>query len=360
MKKLILSVAILGLSGSVYAQKSEVAEAKKSWDLFQAMSQIQNLDKNLKLLNKGLGHTDNAIVNEKTKGTLQPWALRASLASAIAILDTVSSENALTKQKIAEEAVAKAKLLDKKDEEKDNLANAELNIANAIQSRGIRAFNKKDFEVAFKVFTEITEKNPKDTTMFLNAGVAAKQYGNFTDAVKNFKKVASLNAPDSKSLLLEAINIQLINLKDTTAALTTIDEALSKYTDDPAFVGIQTDIYITRNEIEKSQTSLNKLIAKDPKKAIYQFLLGETYYKQALLIQNDRVKLDTKKVKEYNALTAKMTALIDKSLPYYKTAQELDPTAVHTLEALKQVYGFKNDTKNYEAVKKILDELPKK
>lgn len=360
MKKLILSVAILGLSGSAYAQKSEVAEAKKSWDVFQAMSKIQNLDKNLKLLNKGLTNTDNAIVNEKTKTLLQPWALRASIASAIAVLDTVNDENSISKQKIAEEAIDKAKSLDKKNEEKDNIANAETNVANAIQSRAIRAYNKKDYATAFKIFTEITQKNPTDTSMFLNAGVAAKLNGNYVDAVKNFKKVASFNAPDSKNLLLEAINIQLINLKDTAAALKTIDEALSKYTDDPALVGIQTDIYITRNEIEKSQISLNKLIAKDPKKAIYQFLLGETYYKQALLIQNDRVKLDTKKVKEYNALTAKMALLIDKSLPYYKTAQELDPTAVHTLEALKQVYGFKNDTKNYEAVKKILDELPKK
>ncbi len=360
MKKIILSFAILGLSGSVYAQKSEVAEAKKSWDLFQAMSQIQKLDKNLKLLDKGLGHTDNAIVHEKTKATLQPWALRASLASAIAILDTLNNDNSLAKQKIAEEALAKAKSLDKKNEEKDNLANAQINIENAMQSRGIRAFNKKDFEGAFKAFTEITERKPMDTAMYLNAGVAAKQYGNYRDAVKNFKKVVSLNAPESKNLLLEAINIQLINLKDTTAALTTIDEALSKYNDDPAFVGIQTDIYITRNEIEKSQTSLNKLIAKDPKKAIYQFLLGETYYKQALLIQNDRVKLDTKKIKEYNALTAKMTSLIDKSLPYYKTAQELDPGTLHTLEALKQVYGFKNDTKNFEATKKLIEALPKK
>ncbi|RZL69143.1 MAG: tetratricopeptide repeat protein [Pedobacter sp.] len=196
--------------------------------------------------------------------------------------------------------------------------------------------------------------------MFLNAGVAAKQAGNFAAAVKNYKKVVEFNVPESKNLLLEAINIELANLKDTTAAMATVDQALKKFPDDPDFVGTQTDVYIIRGEIEKSQESLNKLIAKDPNKAIYHFLLGETFYKQALGVQNERVKLDPKKVKEYNALTAKMTGLIDKSLPHYKKSHELDPKATHTLEALKQVYGFKNDTKSYEEAKKLLDALQKK
>jgi len=360
MKKLVLSVGIMSLSVFAYAQKSEVVEAKKSWDLFQAMNQAQSLKKNLENLNKGLAHTDLAIAHEKTKNLVEPWALRALIASATSLLDTLSETNSVAKQKIAEEAIVKVTELDKKGEQKDNIANAKINIANAVQTRGIKAYNRKDFATAFKIFTEITEKNPTDTSMFLNAGVAAKQSGNFAAAVKNYKKVVEFNVPESKNLLLEAINIELVNLKDTTAAMATVDQALKKFPDDPDFVGTQTDVYIVRGEIEKSQESLNKLIAKDPNKAIYHFLLGETYYKQALGVQNERVKLDTKKVKEYNALTAKMTALIDKSLPHYKKSHELDPKATHTLEALKQVYGFKNDNKGYEEAKKLLDALQKK
>lgn len=360
MRKLILSVGILGLSISAYAQKSEVVEAKKSWDLFQAMNSRQSLAKNIALLSKGLGHTDNAILNDKTKATVQPWSLRASLASAIAVMDTTNMENSLAKQRIAEEAIVKAKSLDTKNEEKGDLANAEINITNAIQSRAIRAYNTKDFATAFKGFTELTERNPTDTAMYLNAGVSAKQSGNYAGAIKNFNKVISFNAPESKSLLLEIVDIELAQLKDTTAAMKTLDKALVKFVDDPDFVGKQTDIYIIRGDIEKSQVSLNKLIAKDPSKALYHFLLGETYYKQALNVQKERVKLDTKKVKEYNALTVKMTALVDQSLPYYQKAQQLDPKALHTLEALKQIYGFKNDSKKFEETKKLIDALEKK
>lgn len=359
MKKLILSLSIVGLTMGVYAQKSEVAEAKKSWDLFQAMNRTNNLKKNLDILNKGLASTDNAIANEKTKENLDAWAIRASISSAIAVLDTVNAQNSEAKQKIAEEALAKAKSLDKKKEKKDDLNNAEINIANALQTRGVKAYNRKDFSTAYKIFEEITQKNPQDTSMYLNAGVAAKQAGNYEGAIKNFKKVISFNVPETKNIYLEVINMELVNRKDTTAGMALIDEALKKYPDDPDFVGTQTDIYIVRGQIEKSQGSLAKLIAKDPKKAIYQFLMGETYYKQALNVQGERQKVDAKKVKEYNALTAKMAALIDQSLPYYKKSQELDPKAPHTLEALKQIYAFKNDTKSYEETKKLLDALQK-
>ncbi len=360
MRKLILSVGIVGFSLATYAQKAEVAEAKKSWDFFQAMNTGQTLDKNLKLLSKGLGHTDNAIVNEKTKSTLEPWALRASMASAIAILDTTNLDNALAKQRIAEEALLKARTLDTKGASTDDLANAERNIANAIQARAIRAFNKKDFETAFNIFTEISVKNPTDTSMFLNAAVAAKQYGNYNGAIKNFKKVISFNVPETKNLYLETIDMELVKLKDTTAAMATIDQALVKFVDDPDFISKQTDIYIVRGDIEKSRVSLRKLIEKEPGRALYHFLLGETYHKQALNVQKERAKIDVKKVKEYNAITAKMSALVDQSLPFYQKAHELDSKALHTLEALSQVYGYKNDTKNYEAIKKMIEALEKK
>jgi tetratricopeptide (TPR) repeat protein len=152
--------------------------------------------------------------------------------------------------------------------------------------------------------------------------------------------------------------MNLDKLKDTTAALTALKEATAKYPEDADIIGIETDLYIKQNNIAKSQEALNKLIAKDPKKELYQYLMGDTYYKQALMVQETRKKIDAKKVKEYDAATAKMAALIDQSLPFYKKAAELNPTYVPALESLKQIYAFKNDMPNYEAIKKRLDAIP--
>jgi tetratricopeptide (TPR) repeat protein len=357
MKKLVLTVAVLTASITAFAQKSEVAEAKKNWEFFQAMNAKNNLAKNLDLLEKGLKHTDNAVVHKSTNNNLEAWTLRASMSSAIAVLDSVREDNALAKQKIAEEAIAKAKTLDSKGEKSEDLKNASLNVERAIQSRAVRAYNKQDFKTAYLIFEELAAKNPTESSMYLNAGVAAKQAKEYDAAIKNFKKVISLNAPNAKDLYLESINIRLSIQKDTAATLALVDEALAKFKDDPDFLGTQTDIYITRNEIEKAQGTLTKLIEKEPKKAIYQFFMGETYYRQALKVQEQRMKLDGKKVKEFNALSTKMNALIDKSLPFYLKALELDPKAKHTLEALKQIYAFKSDNVNYDKMKKMLDAL---
>lgn len=358
MKKIFLSILIVGSATFANAQKSEIAEAKKQWNIFSITGTSQSLAKQLATLNEGLVHTDKAIANEKSKILAEAWSYRALFASSIAVSDTINLANSVAKQKIAEEAVAKAKELDVKGEEKDNIANAQLNIRNSIVVRGLKAYNNKDYANALKGFEEVIALNPQDTSMYLNAGVTAKLLNNIPVSIGYFKKVISLNSPDSKDLYTEIINMTLIDLKDTVGALNIITEALSKYPDDPAFIGSQTDIYISQGDIAKSQQSLSKLIAKDGTKAVYHYLMGDTYYKQALLIQDDRKKLDPKKVKEFDALTAKMTVLIDQSLPYYKKSVELDSKFVPALESLKQIYAFKNDNANYEVIKKQLDAIP--
>ena len=54
-----------------------------------------------------------------------------------------------------------------------------------------------------------------------------------------------------------------------------------------------------------------------------------------------------------------MNGLLDKSLPFYKKALEIDPKNAGALETLKTIYAFRNDTKNYNDVKAKLDALPK-
>ncbi|MES2418911.1 MAG: tetratricopeptide repeat protein [Bacteroidota bacterium] len=359
MKKIFLNLLfIIGVAAYANAQKSEVAEAKKKWSIFEVTVNSQpSLAKKLAALNSGLLNTDNAIANEKTKSLAETWSYRSLFAAAIAVADTLDEANSLAKQKIAEEAIEKTKSLDTKDAEKEHLLNAETNVRNAILLRGMRAYKKKDYESALAVFNQLIKLNPQDTSMYLNAGVTAKLLNRFPESIQHFKKVISLNSPDSKDIYSEIINISLNTLKDTTATLDLLKEALIKFPDDAGFVGTQTDIYIASGDIVKSQESLTKLIAKDSSKAVYHYLMGDTYYKQALNMQEERNKIDVKKVKEYNALTAKMMALIDQSLPFYKKSLALDPKFVPTLETLKQIYGFKNDTENFADVKKRLDEI---
>ncbi len=418
MKKIIFSILFIGVATYANAQKSEVAEAKRLWGIFQfSMSQDPNtekkpsapkariatgpastggfgedgkadqrggnmkaaadvvsrgpsqsrsekgapavklsfIDKQIVSLKEGLVHADKAIVHEKTKDLAEAWLYKALFSASIAYVDTLNMDNSLKYQKDAEEAIAKTIELDPKGNQKEDLLVAKTNVRNTMVGRGLRAYNAKDFNTSYDYFIEVIKKNPEDTSMYMNAGVIAKLAGKYQESVQNFKKLVSYNVAESKNYYLEMINITLEHLKDTTAALGLIKDASVKFPEDPQLVGIETDIYINKGDIEKSQTSLQKLIAKDPNKAIYQYLMGDTYYKQALNMQLERNKIDVKKVKEFDAITAKMVALIDKSLPFYKKSHELDPKFVPTLETLKQIYGFKNDTENFNDIKKKLD-----
>ncbi len=358
MKKVLLGILFVGVTSFANAQKSEISEAKKAWNLL-GITTGKTLADHLKALNGGLAHTDLAIAHEKSKDLPDAWSYRALFASRIALVDSVDLNNAKAKQKIAEEAIAKAQELDKKGGEKENIDQAKVNVENAVRNRAIYAYKKKDFAAALEAFNEITTKNPKDTSMFVNAGVTAKELQNYPEVIRNFKKAIELNYPDSKVLYSEIVNITFDKLKDSVTGLALIKEAAAKFPDDSYFIGLETDHYIKTGDIAKSQEMLSKLIAKDPKNATYQYLMGDTYYKQALAIQTQRNALDVKKTKEFNELGVKMTKFIDQSIPYYKAALELDPKNVNALENLKVIYLFKDDKVNYELINKRLEALKK-
>lgn len=349
----------IGAATYANAQKSEVSKAKNAWALAKFANATTPLDATLKSLGEGLKSTDNAIANEKSKDMPEAWSYRALFASRIAFVDSLNVANAVANEKIAEEAITKAKALDTKGGEKENIQEAETTLSNALRNRAIFAYNKKDYKSALGFFNEVTAKNPQDTSTYVNAGVTAKQVENYPEMVRNFKKAIDLGYKDSESLYSEVISTTFDKVKDTVAGTALLETAVAKYPENPYFVGMQTDLYIKQGNIVKSQEMLTKLIAKDPKNAAYQYAMGDTYYKQALDLQGKRNAIDAKKKKEFDTITTKMTGFIDQALPYYKKAYELDPKMISALENLKIIYAFKNDTPNYEATKKLLDESKK-
>ncbi|MDQ0639138.1 hypothetical protein QF042_002703 [Pedobacter sp. W3I1] len=361
MKRVFLSIVLAGAVSSAFAQKSEVTAAKNDWGLFQLTSSSAStpLAKKLESLAKGLAHTDKAIADEKSKVMPEAWSYRALFASSAAILDSVSTANADANLKIAQDAVVEAKKLDTKGSEKDNISLAETNISNAVRNGGVIAYNKKDYKTAYSKFVAATVINPNDTAMYLNAGIAARLNEDYPNMITQFKKVISLNSPQSKDLYNEIITTTLSKQKDTTAALALIKEATAKFPENTEWIKTETQIYIDRGDAAKSEQMLMALATKEPNNANYQVLLGNIYFSQALKLQADRNKIDAKKVKEFNEVTGKMNALLDKSLPFYKKALEVDAKNQGALETLKTIYGFRNDTKNYEDVKKRLEALPK-
>jgi tetratricopeptide (TPR) repeat protein len=389
MKKVLLSVIFASTALLANAQKAEVEAAKKSWmdyansqnavtvDLGALASKMKvsgdkkkeepakpksTLAEDLAILNAGFGHTDLAIAHEKTKELPTTWAIRALIASRIALIDTADIQNSIAKEKIATEAIAKAESLNvKKDKAVENdVKDAKDFVDNALSNRGMIAYKKKDYATAYTAFNAMTVKNPQDTSMFVNAGLVARLSEKYPEAVASYRKAIDLGFKDSYSLYSQIVDITGANLKDSTKYLAVLEEASAKYPDSTAFIGRITDYYTKKGDVAKSQEMLKKLAEKDPKNAVYQYYIGETYFKQALVLQDKRNKIDVKKKKEFDDTTASMMANINAALPYYKKALEIDPKYADAVDKLKSIYGFKEDTPNYEAMSKLLNQLDKK
>ena len=360
MKKVLLSILLAGVGTATFAQKSEIAEAKKAWGIYQLTGATgADVSKKLETLNTAIKHTDAAIAHEKSKNLPDAWSYRALLTSAAALADTSNLQNADSYLKVAQEAVEKSKSLDTKGSEKDNIEQAQLNINNAVRNIGVLAYQKKDYKTAYEKFNQATVINPTDTSMYLNAGIAARGLEDYPKMIDSYKKVISLNHPEAAALYEEIVSTQLTAQKDTAAAMATITEAKAKYPENINFITSETQIYLQKGDVEKAESTLSTLVAKQPGNATFQAALGNVYLQQALKIQGNMNKIDAKKVKELNAAKDKRDALVEKSIPFFNKALEIDPKNVGALENLKTIYTFKNDTKNYNDVKARLDAIQK-
>lgn len=360
MKKVLLSILLAGVGSATFAQKSEIAEAKKAWGIYQLTASTGgDVSKKMETLNAAIKRTDAAIAHEKTKDLPEAWSYRALLTSAAALTDTVNLQNADTYLKTSQEAIDKAKTLDTKGAEKENIEQAQSNISNAVRNIGVLAYQKKDFKTAYDKFMQATVINPNDTGMYLNAGIAARNLQDYPKMIDSYKKVIALNHPESAALYEEIISTHLTASKDTTAAMAAITEAKAKYPENINFITNETQIYLQKGDVDKAESTLNTLVAKQPGNATFQAALGNVYLQQALKLQGNLNKIDAKNVKVYNAAKEKRDALVEKSVPYFTKALEIDPKNVGALENLKTIYTFKNDTKNYNDIKARLDAIQK-
>jgi tetratricopeptide (TPR) repeat protein len=362
MKKVILSILLAGVATATYAQKGEVAEAKKAWGMYQLTSRGAQtpIAKQLESLNTGIKHTDAAIADAKSKDMVEAWSYRALFTSSAALVDTTNLQGAESNLKLAQEAIVKSKALDAKGSEKENIELAQTNVSNAIRNIGVLSYQKKDFKTAYEKFVQASTLNPKDTSMYLNAGIAARNMEDYPKMIDQYKKAIALNYPQSSTLYEEMISTQLAKQKDTTAAVAMIAEAKAKFPDNINFVTSETQIYLQRGDVDKAEQTLSTLVAKEPSNASFQSALGNVYLQQALKLQGNLNKIDVKKVKEYAAAKSKRDGLVEKSIPYFKKSLEIDPKNVTALENLKTIYTFKNDTKSYNDIKARLDAVEKK
>lgn len=393
MKKAIFGAAMfVAISGSAFAQKSEITSAKNSYALFELSLQTKaNLKKQLEPLNAAKTSIDKAVMHEKTKALPEAWAYRGLIYSAIAVTDTVDRANSDAAFKNAQESIVEAKKLDKDNKEKGNISNAEKNLSIVMQNRGVSAFNKKDFKDAYNSFKYIADVMPEDSTFNMYTAIAANSAQLPDEAIKYYKKTLALNKKNPG--LYQELGRLYLSKSDTTNALKTFEEGRAQHPENLNLIFDELNIYLNKGEVASQINKIEAAISKDPKNKTLYFVSGIAYsankqmekaeaaYKKALEIDpnysdaiynlsiiyidkgnayiNEANKLPTNKSTEakYNSLKAKFEGELKNALPLLEKARELNPKDLNTLTTLREVYTKLNMMDKAAQMKKAINEL---
>lgn len=419
MKIKFLIAGLLCLSATTtFAQKYELSFAKDQFDNYIKLGKgtvkatASEADKSLVVAKEKL---DKAAANSKTAQLPQTYALKAAIYATF-LMREPDSLKAIPYFNKADSALIKAKELDVAGENKALISEAVLNLSQYQLNNGIKAYQSKNYNKAYKAFDAFRQFSPQDTTAIYYTAVAARMDNNIPAAMDAYKQLLPLTFNDKPKVYMELSNIYLAQ-KDMDNALKMAVEGVAKYPSNADLRKREIEISLQTGKSQELIGKIQEAIANDPKNKTLYYYAGLTYtsfgsttgdeiakikktakdpsewaalqakkddyfakaaeqYKKALDIDpeyfeanygmghallspaidlhNAANQLPPSKQKEYNAAIAKSTAEFELAKPYLVKATELKPNSVEALMNLKNYYlGTKNTTEANATQKKI-------
>ena len=389
IKSFILAAVFTASSVLVFAQKGEVANAKKNYDGFVSLKEANSMALAIPSLKTAKVSVDKAVANEKTAADPGAWTYKALIYAEMALMDTVP---ATSKPLIVESQAAykKAVELDKDGANKANLDYLNSTLFGQYElNQGVRAYQTNNFAEAFSAFTNALVYRPGDTTITYYAGLSAINSKNFDSGIKNYEELTKTNFSANRQIYLDlsrlysmtgdtakAISIAgegAVKYKDAALATQEIElslmsgkqkEVITKIADQaqrdpknklyPYYLGIA---YSTINDVDKAEESYLKAIAIDPSFSDANINIGGVMLNKGIALYNEANKLPPSQQKEYDAAMKNASAAFDKAFPYLQKGTELDPKSRIALENLKTYYLVKKDTAKVEEIAKKIEAL---
>lgn len=394
MKKLILSMVLVGATTLAFGQKKVVKEAEKgfkSGDLQSALTAI-----------------DAAITNPETSGDPATFLLKAQIQTKMFgsdssnTMETVAVGTAAleTFNKTFEMAGSdKAEGVGKEIYEEeipgvpDNLRPYSIfTLKNASFDKGIERYNENDLEMAYEFFNLAGEVDLKDTTIHYNAGFLANDLGKFEDAKRHFGYL--LAVPEYNKLNTYYFMVQILSTeeKNPQAAFELVTKAKSEYPTDKVLAEYEIQLLLQLGKMDEAMSQIKDALANDPnntglllrsgylkeqagdleggladyKKAVEidpNYFEGN-YYTGALMLEMSRKILndlnslsDAEWEKQSQTLGKQADEFYRMSLPYFTKAVELKPDNTDIMIVLYQVHTRLKNTAEVEALDKKITSI---
>ena len=400
MKKIIFTIAFLGIIISVNAQCGSIKAGMK------ALTQ-DKITKAKTLFEKA----DFEIKNAESKKDSLPIKCYARYYYGVGAtifqeyqtqpsLDLVTKISLLNK---AESLFSKFFNLNFEDKSINAKAITDLEaVANSQKEVAYDYFQNGDYETAFRLFEKCLVNKTKlgssqlDLHAYKSAVITALRLGEYQKALKynefliinpNLKVGTEVNKQDEnlirKSELLSKLgrtkeamevldtakilfpnnsNIELqqlgifIDAKDNNSAINILESLTSKITTRIDLFLVMGQIYSEMKQTDKSYEAYKNALSIDPKNVNALYGIGAYYINKSNKYIQEHNNLDASKTnnKEGQGILNEINKSFDKAIYYFELLLEVDPEDRSTLNALKKIYAMKKDQAKVDEINQKL------
>lgn len=394
MKKLILSMALIGATTLAFGQKKVVRSAEKNFksgDLTEAMADIEA-----------------ATADPETSGDPATYLLKAQIETKMFGSDSSNTASTVEIGQAAFDTYMKAFEMGGSNKEDgvgkdiyaedlpgvpDNLRPYTIfTLKNVAFDKALERYNADDQEMAYEFFDLAGQVDLTDTTIHYNAGYIANDLGQYEEAKKHFGYL--LDIEDYNKLTVYYLMVQIISGedKDPEAAYDIIMAGREDYPEDKVLAEYEIQLLLQLNKMDEAMASIQEALKNDPNNAGILLRSGYlreqagdmegaledykksvvadpsfydgNYYTGALLIEKSReilAELSSLPDAEWEARSESMSAEANKNykeaIPYFERALEIRPDNTDIMAILYQVHTRLKNTAEAEKYNKKLIEL---
>lgn len=394
MKKLILSMALIGATTLAFGQKKVVRSAEKNFksgDLTAAMADINAASSDPETASDPATYLLKAQIETKIFGS-DSSNTASTLETGQAALDTYYKAFEMAGSN-KEEGIGKDIYAEDLPGVPDNLRPYSIfTLKNLAFDKGGERYNAEDHEIAYEFFDLAGQIDLTDTTVHYNAGFIANDLGKFEEAKKHFGYL--LDIEEYNKLTVYYLLVQILSGEDENpeAAYDIIMAGREDYPDDKVLAEYEIQLLLQLNKMDEAMASIQEALKNDPnnagillrsgylkeqagdlegaledyKKSVVadpEFYDGN-YYTGALLLEKSReilAELSSLPDDEWEAKSKSMGEEANQhyreAIPYFEKALEIRPESTDNMAILFRVHSrLKNDAEA-DKYNKMLIEL---
>jgi tetratricopeptide (TPR) repeat protein len=370
------------LSSIVYqgfAQKSQVQIARNAVGKLQvAIANGKEKKDQLGIIGDGIKASEAAAADRSTKNWPETWAINAYLNSYVAIIDENQSNADLYFNK-AQESLTTAIKLDRFQDNSKFIDATKYNLIIKKQDMGYAAFKANDFATAFNSLKDVSDYFSTDTTLAINAGLAALNTQALDNAERYFKR-AKENGIKNPIVFQSLAKIYIAKF-DTESAIKTLEDGIKINSYNEFLTNDYINLLLDNEKYSQAASAMETTLKIDGKNKLLYFLYGylkqmegnnpnaELAYKKALSLDQNyfnalyqlgitylnlaNTALQTKPQEEQK----NYTAYLNRAEFTFQQAYEINPNDRQTVQLLTDIYTRKNKPEKVQELRKKLDEF---